>query len=645
MTNRVTAKYTLPSPITLGFITIKGLQFLQADGKTTLAIDGSTTVPGLNSQPLFNPAAGGQDVKKMPTVPGRGNAYFDLKLLALGQRISIAGAPTFKSTQQVIKALETIPPSGGTTIPFDPGKQDAGKPYYNVAADWLAAMHFEILQIPKTANYCIDFMVVFSDPDLYGLRLALNGDKMKVLAGLAIDVLYKKVTDDIGCYQIEFTLPNALRNLDFGAFSVTLPTIGLQIYTNGDFLVDFGFPYNMDFSRSFTVQAIIFGIPVLGSGGFYFGKLSNATAPNLPATTKGTFHPVIVFGLGAQLGVGRYIDKGILKAGFSITVFGIIEGTLASWHPYLITNNGQANEVQGDYYFKITGTFGIIGKLYGSIDFAIIKADVSLTVTVYVQISYESFRKIPLTLSASVQVSVSLKIDLGIFSISISLSFSAHITEQLTIGSDSHAPWDPDQASLTMSFAPSKALIEARRVPLPRTLHELGIHGRPLRLDFALPHAKFALAAAAKQALEITALTQFTVLAPEGASYAQQEGGLVLLFAMDAPLATGGDPGGQTSFGKLCGALLPWIIASVVPEPVTPLPPLGPGQVSRPLLEGILRALSDPTQAPFTPQQLVDFLAANFTVSVSAASVTLAAARKAELDQGSTIFPRWPSCR
>jgi hypothetical protein len=639
VTNRVTAKYTLPSPITLGFITIKGVQFLQANGKTTLAIDGSTTVPGLNSQPLFNPAAGGQDVKDMPTVPGRGNAYFDLKLLALGQRISIAGAPTFKSTQQVIKALETIPPSGGSTIPFDPSKQDAGQPYYNVAADWLAAMHFGILQIPNTANYCIDFMVVFSDPDLYGLRLALNGDKMKVLAGLAIDVLYKKVTDDIGCYQIEFTLPNALRNLDFGAFSVTLPTIGLQIYTNGDFLVDFGFPYNMDFSRSFTVQAIIFGIPVLGSGGFYFGKLSNATAPNLPATTKGTFHPVIVFGLGAQLGVGRYIDKGILKAGFSITVFGIIEGTLASWHPYQIGNNGQANEVQGDYYFKITGTFGIIGKLYGSIDFAIIKADVSLTVTVYVQISYESFRKIPLTLSASVQISVSVKIDLGLFSISISLSFSAHITEQLTIGSDSQAPWDPDQASLTMSFAPSKALIEARRVPLPRTLHELGIHGRPLRLDFALPHAKFALAAAAKQALEITALTQFTVLAPEDASYAQQEGGLVLLFAMDAPLATGSDPGGQTSFGKLCGGLLPWIIASVVPEPDTPLPPLGPGQVSRPLLEGILRALSDPKQAPFTPQQLVDFLAANFTVSVSAASATLAAARKAALDQGSTIFP------
>ncbi|NNG64663.1 peptidoglycan-binding protein, partial [Pseudomonas fragi] len=213
--SRVTAKYTLPAPIDLGFLTIKGLQFLQVDGKVTLAIDGSCSVPGLNEQPLFNPEQGGQDVQNMPPVPGQGNAYFDLKLLALGQRIAIAGAPTFKTTQEVIKALEAIPASSGPGMPFDPSQQKPGQPYYNRSSNWLGAMHFGILRIGESAKYAIDFMVVFNDPDLYGLRLALNGDKMKVLAGLAIDVLYKKITDDIGCYQIEFTLPSVLRNLDF----------------------------------------------------------------------------------------------------------------------------------------------------------------------------------------------------------------------------------------------------------------------------------------------------------------------------------------------------------------------------------------------------------------------------------------------
>ncbi len=643
--HRVSAKYTLPSPISLGFLTIKGLQFLQVQGKVTLAIDGSTTVPGLNDQPLFNPATGGQDVKDMPAVPGQGNAYFDLKLLALGQRIRIDGAPAFKSTQEVIKALAAIPPSSGPGMPFDPAQQKPGQPFYDRSSNWLGALHFGVLRIGETRNYAVDFMVVFNDPDLYGLRLALSGDKMKALAGLAIDILYKKITDEIGCYQIEFTLPSVLRNLDFGAFSVTLPMIGLQIYTNGDFLVDFGFPYNMDFSRSFSVQAIVYGVPVLGSGGFYFGKLSNATAPNLPKTTKGTFNPVIVFGFGAQLGIGRYIDKGILKAGFSITVFGIIEGTIAAWHPYQIGDTGNPNEVQGDYYFRIAGTFGIIGKLYGSIDFAIIKADVSLTVTVYVKIEYESFRKIPLTLSASVKVSVSIKIDLGFFSIRISLSFSATITERLTIGSDREAPWDG--ALPGPNGAPALAQHGSRLLPLPRTLLEHGVLGRPIRLDFSRPLAlRISRAAAAdKPQLEITALTQFTVLAPERAGYAQQEGGLVLLFAMDAPTVNDGKPSGATSFDALCAALLPWLIESVKPAPdlLSRGLPLGDDQaVSRLLLEGILRALSDPAQAPFTSSQLLDFLAASFTVKVSAADKQLSASRRAALDAGSTIFPAVP---
>jgi hypothetical protein len=589
--NRVSASYSLPSPVNFGFFTLKGLVFKQVDGKVTLAIDGSVTVPGLSGSPLFpaDPVKDpGQDVKDMPTVPGRGNAYFHLYLLALGQRIAIYEPGAFNSTKAVIEALADIPPSDGANLPFNPTELKKGQPYYNRSSNWLAAMHFGVLQIPSTDKYSIDLMLVFNDPNLYGLRLALSGEKVKVLDGLAIDVLYKKITDDIGCYQIEFTLPSVLRNLEFGAISVTLPVIGIQIYTNGDFLIDFGFPYNQDFSRSFTMQAIILGVPVLGSGGFYFGKLSNATATNLPATTKGTFNPVIVFGLGAQLGIGKTVDKGILKAGFSITVFGIIEGTIAAWHPYEIGNRGNPQEVQGDYYFRITGTFGIIGKLYGSVDFAIIKADVNLTVTVYVQIAYESFRKIPLTLYASVQVSVKVKIDLGIFSFSISFSFSASITEQLTIGSDSVAPWDGSkqlESAVRPQFGSNKALLETRALPLPRTLFEHGVLGQPFRLDFTKPHSAMRAAKADgrdvnKSEIELSVFTQFTVLARENADYPQQEGGLVLLFTMDAPQATSSstaDPGGETSFGKLCGTLLQWLIASVVPEPGLPLPPVPPG--------------------------------------------------------------------
>ncbi len=586
----------------------------------TLAIDGSTSIPGLQDQPLFNPKSAGQDVKNMPTVPGRGNAYFHLYLLALGQRISIDQPGSFDSTKAVIDALAKIPPSDAPGIPFDPTKRTPGQPYYNRGANWLAAMHFGVLQIPATNTYAFDLMIVFNDPDLYGLRIALKGDKVKVLSGLVIDVLYKKVTDDIGCYQIEFTLPSVLRNLDFGAFAVTLPVIGLQIYTNGDFLVDFGFPYNLDFSVSFTAQAIIMGVPVLGSAGFYFGKLSNATAPNLPVTTKGTFHPVIVFGLGAQLGVGSTSTRASSKPASRSPCSASSRAPSRPGNPYQIGNSGSANQCRA----TIIQAVGLVRHhrqaFTAPSTFVIIKADVSLLVQVVARIVYESFRKIPLSLTASVSVSVSIKIDLGLFSIRISFSFSTSLSVELTIGSNQQAPWDD---------APPLAA---------RSLHELGIAHVPLRLDFARPLRGVRLAAEAVQAIELTAMPQFTVLAREGAGYAAQEGAFVLLLAMDAP-ASNGD-GDDSSFGKLCAALLPWILASVKPEQATALFATTTGNsTSRVLLEGILGALSDPNVTPFTPAQLVDFIKANFTVAVSAGDGTLPKKRQDQLNAGSTIFP------
>ncbi|MGK7942545.1 MAG: hypothetical protein AB4062_20780 [Crocosphaera sp.] len=192
--------------------------------------------------------------------------------------------------------------------------------------------------------------------------------------------------------------------------------------------------------------------------------MSSATSTQVPQTTKGTFNPVIVFGLGIQIGVGRYFEVGPLKAGFSITIAGLIEGIIAAWHPYSSTAITSGSSVQEDYYFWLRGTFGIIGKLYGTVDFVIIKADVQLVVKFVVQITYESFRAIPITASASVSVKVSVKINLGLFSISISFSFSTTITADVTIGSDALAPWDDD------ALAARRIQRACRLAPLPLNL-------------------------------------------------------------------------------------------------------------------------------------------------------------------------------
>ncbi|WP_156398292.1 hypothetical protein [Caulobacter sp. Root1455] len=651
----VSAGYTLSSPIDLGFLVIDGFNFARdpKTGKVLFTISGRSP---LSSDPSFQPLFSddptkGQDVTKMPEVPGRGNALFDLRLLALGQHVSI-NASDMSSTQAVIKSLEQIPSTGsGSGNPVDPTSTQAKQPRYNADSNWLIATDIGLFRVgdAKSSLYSIEVMVVFNDPDLYGLRLGFNGDKIPVLKDLAIDIMYKKVTPTIGVYQLDLVLPGSIRQLNFGALNVTLPTIGIAIYTNGDFTFDLGFPYNMDFSGSFTIQAIVGPFPVMGSGGFYFSKLSNATSTKIPKTDKGTFDPVIEFGIGLQMGLGYSIDKGILSAGFSVTFFGIIQGVFAPWHPYDGSNavtvaNGTAlaatnKEVQADNYFWLRGQFGIQGKLYGTINFAIISASVSVSIVLALQITYESYRAIPMSVSASVSVSVSVKIDLGLFSFSISFSFATTISEDMTIGSDSTAPWDPQPKML--AFA---AFGEVETQARPRALE------RPAKvaLRFAPQPRVMSLSASASAdanadttpTLTIVLTPQFTVLAPDmkQLSLANQQGAFVTLFSMDAPTAAGDGNATGSSFAALCDALLPWVIAS---HPATPdSAAQAETPVSVATLKEILAVLADPAQQPaLAASDILAFLKANFTVDLV---TNPSKAQQDALKAGAVIFPVMP---
>lgn len=638
---RLSATYTLSSPIELGFLTIRGLVFTRGeDGRVLLAIDGSCTIPGLRDQPLFRPASGGQDVRRLPDVPGQGTQYFKLHLLALGQRVAITGSDRFTSTEQAVRALEHVPATTGGSNPVDPSSRRAGQPYYSRDAGWLVAAHLGVLQVGRVWTF--DLKLVFADPGLYGLRLAFNGEKAKVLDGLALDVSYRKVSDDVGVYQLEFSFPKSLRTFDLGAFTITLPTIGLRIYTNGDFLFDFGFPYNLDFTRSFTLQAIVYGVPVIGSAGFYFGKLPPGDVPGMPHPGTGSFSSAIVFGLGVQLGVGRYFEKGPLKAGFSITVFGIVEGAIAAWNPggtgaleaggslggalaergELLPQAVGGSAVQGDYWFRLSGTFGIIGKLYGSVDFAIIKADVSLTVTLSARIVYEAFKNIELSASASVDVRVSIKIDLGLFSIRISFSFSTTITADLTIETSGTPPW----GAAGLGAGPR----ESRR-------RALGAGPAALAAPLPQPSFKRVVRSGTQPRLRLTPAPQYTVLGPESGPASAQEGAFVLLLAIDAPVADGSGNRAGSSFESLSAALLPWVLDAFYGAPGTTVDLDAFAQqttVTRAQLAAVVQALAgdSPIAEPEVEQKL---LAAGFTVDLAPADVV---AREG-LSAGASLFP------
>ncbi|HEX8640831.1 MAG TPA: hypothetical protein VF704_06710 [Allosphingosinicella sp.] len=645
---RLSASYQLSSPIALGFINITALNFRRdTNGQVTLAIEGSS--PLASSDPAFKnllDPAKGQDVQNLPPVPGRGEEWFKLFLLVLGQRIGITGYSSFQSTKEVICALQNVPSTTTKANPVDPNANqggDKGLPYYDQSNNWIIAGHLGLMKVGN--SWSIDAMLVFNDPNLYGLRLALAGEKMGGLANLVIDILYKKITDDIGVYQIEFTFPDAIRNLNFGAVSITLPQLGIKIYTNGDFFIDIGFPYNLNFQRSFSIAAIIYGVPVLGSGGFYFGKLSNATSTQVPKTNLGTFDPVIEFGLGLQLGLGYNFEKGPLKAGFALTIFGIIEGVIAPWHPYDSSGTDLVRASSGgalsDYYFKVSGTVGIIGLLYGSIDFAIISASVNVRIVVSLQITYQSFREIPIVATASVTISLKVKIDLGLFSISISLSFAATVTATFVVGSNQIAPWEANGEEMREALLAPRRFLRGpdAAMRLARTLQP-----RPKRLAPGAMH-RLALAATADDVptLRLLAGAQYTVLAPEGAtSPSQDEGAFVFLLAMDAPdPAAGTQPTGTTSFDLLARAYFPWIIDT-----------LGNGQgdtvdlaetlatsVTLAQLEAYVARLADTADPVLSITQLLQFLADGFKLDIEDPATAESSGLKAKLEAGSVLFP------
>jgi len=592
-TKDIKVTYKLPQTLNLVFININGINLTKTQKGVFITFDGNSVVPSINESNLFKPASGGQDIQKMPEVPGQGSQYFDLRLLAMGQHVELVNPTQYNSIKDVTKAMQeafTEPKPG--IVPIGPGSGNALLKF-NEDSNWLIATNFGILNAGTTDKpvWTLDMQVVFNDPNLYGLRIAMAGGKAKIFDGLDFEIMYKKISDSIGVYQIDLTLPNALRYLQFGAVNITLPSIGIEIYTNGDFMVDIGFPYNMDFSRSFTLQAIVPpGIPAMGSGGFYFGKLSSATTNKVPKTNYGNFNPVIVFGIGLQAGVGYSVNYGVLKAGFSITMFGIIEGVIAAYYPYSGTlQESNKEQVETSYYYYLQGTIGIIGKLYGSIDFGIISASVNITVMVYAQATFEAYKKIPLAIVASVDVRVAAKLNLGFFSITIHFTFTAKIRFDLTIGTDqtAKAPWNnnlgaPRTAARLSSPAATVRIAPARiATPLDGTIpvsfaeiDTFDVAGEMISDQMVIrrsPHMPInyssvltATSADNLPTLGLYFVPHLTVAGPENGNLKDQTAQYIATLFIDAPDPSGDSNGTTTSFEYLCSDFFRWLVLNYI---------------------------------------------------------------------------------
>ncbi|GLO12424.1 hypothetical protein PPUJ20028_10050 [Pseudomonas putida] len=351
-----------------------------------------------------------------PAVPGTGSSLVELRYLGIGQRIrlqnpvdTVAGnLALLKQFMQPVENPSNLPTTSGSGIAFSADSQ------------WLIG-----LDIGLMAN-TVDLGFLFNDPILYGLSVGLNGEKAGSLAGLRFEILYKKISDDVGMFRVELRLPDAFRTFQLGIASLTLGTVVIEVYTNGNFKVDLGFPYNQDFSRSFSVQAYVF----IGRGGVYFGLLDGVTSSQVPRISNGTFSPVLELGIGLAVGVGREIRAGILGGGAYVEVQVIFQGVLGWFNP-------ASAGLPSAQYFRALGIAALHGKVYGYVDFKVIKVSVSLEAYAQVSALFECYQPTQFDLKVSVRAEAKVKI------LFIKISFSFHVSLELsfTLGSVQQTPW------------------------------------------------------------------------------------------------------------------------------------------------------------------------------------------------------------
>ena len=431
-TKEVAVKYN--RSIDIGFMTIDalGISYVRTTsgsppktkGQVNLELEG--TFLGVSKKMDWDPL---NDAP--PEVPGQGAAIFDLRYLGIGQHVAFTQAANVSSIKEVMDLLRGVIDENQRLVSADRSLKlrnplemfgDGSVISFSPESEWLVGLDVTLL---KT----LSLSVIFNDPAIYGLRIELYGKLAKNFAGLQFEILYQKISPTIGKYHVDLTLPDFVRHLQFGAVSVTLPIIVVDIFTNGDFKVDLGFPWNFSFARSFAIEVF----PFTGAGGFYFNKLSAATATSTPVipASRGVFTPVYEFGLGLRIGLGKTFNKGPLKAEISIVVEGIVEGVISWFNP--------ADGSERSLYYKIGGGVAIVGRLYGEVDFGIISVSVEVIARAMIQFLLEVYQPILIDLTAEVSVKASVKVAF----VKVSFSFSLTVKQSFTIPSPQKetAPW------------------------------------------------------------------------------------------------------------------------------------------------------------------------------------------------------------
>jgi hypothetical protein len=397
--------------------------------------------------------------------------------LALGQRVDVrfsdqgGGVDTVNSTSKALQWLKDVQNFKNERQFVD----FAGKHIdYDRNREWFLALKGDFYKVLRLG-------LVLKDPDMYGVYLGfLAQDNAPEAAPFSFDLLYQKLANGVGRYSVEVGLPPGYRSFECGAASITLGMLRMEVYTDGGFLFDLGFPEHVDYTRSFALQAAIF----IGKGGLYFGSVPSVTVPNMPGEPD-AYLPVFRAGFALKAGLGREFEQGPLRAGLSICVFGRMEGYFA------IADKDKPGIDRKflapyPYWMRLHGELGLIAEIEGYVDLRLIRARVLVRVWIATGIVLET--ALPIVLYCEAGISIAIEFEIASFkvfgqriSITVMLRYSTTLHYEFQLPAKVPVFELPGSPKVEALAPPTEAGPQLGGWPSP-TATGLGVEARPIKL-------------------------------------------------------------------------------------------------------------------------------------------------------------------
>ncbi len=460
--------------------------------------------------------------------------------LVLAQRVDVhlGDVTTTRDTLAWLGKQETFDksdPDAATKFIKFAGKD--GVVRYDRNREWFIALKGDFFEVCRIA-------VLLKDPDVYGAYVGLLAEDDPSQAVMSFDLLYQKLADGVGRYVVEVGLPPGYRTIEVGAASVTIGMIRFEIFTDGGFLVDLGFPQHVDYSRSFAVQALIF----IGKGGLYLGRTPAVAVPNIPAG----YGQVLRIGFAMKIGLGREFEYGPIRAGLSLCVFGRIEGYFAASQ----VGENRKPIAQYPYWMRLQGEIGIIAEIEGVVDLRLIRARLLVRVWVATGIVLET--ALPVLLYCEAGVSVAVEFVIGSFRvfgkrirITIMLRYSTTLRFEYTL--PARVPAFGANAAMLASYSEAAPLSDWI---MPADPVRLGVEpaAMDLRLGYDLTRAEGGRLLAVPTLMWIegdgrnAGAPPFATLAKALIGWAALRGSPDAPTALDIVIRKGSDPAGSSAF-------------------------------------------------------------------------------------------------